>query len=219
LWSVTTDIPANVSGGQSLFVYGMSSVSSQEAFVAIPVVVGEELSSGISVSDVAQSFCPAVLPTPVPTSAPVAVTPTPVPPAPTPVPLAPTPAPSAPALAPPAPVAPPAAAPAPAPAQAGVQLSISSPAAPPLTFNTTSLSASAGAQVTVTYSNDAVGVPHSWHVFGGPDSSALTLAATRIITGPGTMDSVTFTAPTQTGSYFFWCDVHPTIMTGDLVIN
>jgi plastocyanin len=33
------------------------------------------------------------------------------------------------------------------------------------------------------------------------------------------MDSVTFTAPAQAGNFFFWCDVHATIMTGTLVVN
>jgi hypothetical protein len=81
------------------------------------------------------------------------------------------------------------------------------------------LTAPAGADVTVTYTNNEAGVPHNWHVFDGPDSSSATLAATQIITGPGTMDSVTFTAPAQAGNFFFWCDVHATIMTGTLVVN
>ena len=105
-----------------------------------------------------------------------------------------------------------------APAPLAAQLSISSPLSPPLTFNTNVLSASAGAQVTLTYTNDSP-IDHNWHVFNGPDSSAATLATTQIIAGPGASDAVTFTAPTQPGNYFFWCDVHPTIMTGNLVIN
>jgi plastocyanin len=71
----------------------------------------------------------------------------------------------------------------------------------------------------VTFTNDEIGVTHTWHVFNGPDSAAPTLAATQLITGPGATDSVTFTAPTQTGDYFFWCDVHPTIMTGTLTLQ
>ena len=109
--------------------------------------------------------------------------------------------------------------PAPPPAPAAVQLDISSPAAPPLTFNTNTLTAPVGAEVTTTFTNNEVGVTHSWHVFNGPDSNSGTLAVTQLITGPGTMDSVTFTAPAQAGNYFFWCDVHPTIMTGNLVVN
>src|SRR5436305_1819771 len=234
-WSITSVIPTNISGGQSVFVYGTSSVSGQAAFVSIPVVVGEALQG--SVSNQASTFCPTlVAPAPAnPPSAPAAPTPAPAQPAPAPPEPAPTqpapppaapapqppapapvaaPQPPAPAPAPPAPVSPPVAAPAPMAAQ----LSISSPLSPPLTFNTNVLSASAGAQVTLTYTNDSP-IDHNWHVFNGPDSSAATLAATQIIAGPGASDAVTFTAPTQPGNYFFWCDVHPTIMTGNLVIN
>jgi hypothetical protein len=227
-WSLTTSIPANISGGQSLFVYGASSVSNQEAFVSIPIVVGEALPIS-SVSEQAASFCPAIVAPPPPATVPAPASPAPTaaPAPPAAVPAAPTPAPAPPVTAPappiaaptptPAPVAPPV--PAPAPAPAAVQLDISSPAAPPLTFSTNMLTAPVGADVTVTYTNDEAGVPHNWHVFNGPDSSSATLAATQIITGPGTMDSVTFTAPAQAGNFFFWCDVHATIMTGTLVVN
>src|SRR5215469_5008340 len=40
-WSVTTSFPANISGGQDLFVYGTSSVSGQQAFVSIPFVLAQ----------------------------------------------------------------------------------------------------------------------------------------------------------------------------------
>jgi plastocyanin len=221
-WSLTASIPPNISGGQQMFVYGMSSVSGQEAVVSIPIVVSEAQPTP-TVPDVAQSFCPAIMPAsaraatavaatpqPSPSAIPAAATATPQPTA-TAIPAVPTPTPAA------APANPPI--PAPPPAPAAVQLSISSPGVPPLTFDTTTLTAPVGAQVTVTYTNDEAGVPHNWHAFNGPDSSAPTLAATQIITGPGTMDSVTFTAPTQAGNYFFWCDVHPTIMTGQLVLE
>jgi plastocyanin len=230
-WSIASVIPANMSGGQSVFVYGTSSVSGQAAFVSIPVVVGESLQG--SVSNQVVTFCPTlVAPTPTnPPAAPAAPTPAPAqaapaPPQPAPTPLAPVPAaptpqpPAAPAVAAPQPAAPPApvSAPVTAPAPMAAQLSISSPLSPPLAFNTNMLSASAGAQVTLTYTNDSP-IEHNWHVFNGPDSSAPTLAATQIIAGPSASDAVTFTAPTQPGNYFFWCDVHPTIMTGNLVIN
>jgi plastocyanin len=218
-WSLTATLPPNINGGQEMFVYGMSSVSGQEAVVSIPIVVGE-VPTSTSVPDVAQSFCPTfmppaapVIPTVAPTAAPGAtVVPTAVPTAPPAAPIIPTAVPTPP---PAAPANPPVAAPPPA----AIQLGISSPAAPPLTFDTNTLVARAGEQVTLTYTNDEVGVPHNWHLFNGPDSSAATIVATQIITGPGTMDTATFTAPTQTGNYFFWCDVHPTIMTGNLVVG
>jgi plastocyanin len=235
-WSLITDIPASVAGGQSVFVYSTSSVSGQEAFISIPVVVGAELPVGL-VSTQAEVFCPARVAPAAPASPPVALpappTPAPVQPAPAqpapPQPVVPQPAPMQPAIPAPAPQppaptpapAPPAAPmspPAAAPAPMATQLNISSPLSPPLAFNTTTLSAPAGAQVTLTYTNDSP-ISHNWHGFNGPDSSSGTLAATQIIAGPGASDSVTFTAPTQTGNYFFWCDVHPTIMTGTLVVN
>jgi plastocyanin len=217
-WSIITSIPDNLNGGQNLVVYGTSSVSGQQAFVSIPVVVGESASAENPPSDQSQSFCPATItPTPVPTIAPTVQPTVPVVPtvAPTAQPAAPTPQPTPQT----APTAAPTSVPAPPPQAAQIQLAISSPASPPLSFDTTMLSAAAGANVTVTYTNNEPGVPHNWHVFNGPDSSAPTLAETQIITGPGTSDSTTFTAPTQPGDYFFWCDVHPTIMTGTFVVT
>jgi plastocyanin len=102
---------------------------------------------------------------------------------------------------------------------AAIQLSISAPSAPPLTFDTTTLMATAGAPVTVTFTNDS-DLPHNWHVFDGPNSSAPSLAETQIMTGPGAVASVDFTAPTQPGNYFYWCDVHgPAMTTGNLVVE
>jgi plastocyanin len=209
-WSLFATIPAHINGGQQMFVYGKSSVSGQEAIVAIPFSVGPELPPA-DLPEVAQSFCPEVMPPPAPP-----VAPTPQPTAVAVAPVVPTPAPpTAPTPQPAAPITPPVTAPPPA----AIELSISSPDAPPLTFDTTTLSAAAGAQVTVTYTNNEVGVPHNWRLFDSPDSSGPTLATTQIMTGPGAVDSVTFTAPTQAGNYFFWCDVHPSIMTGDLVVG
>jgi plastocyanin len=219
-WSLTATIPTNISGGQQMFVYGLSSVSGQEAMVSIPIVISEAQATP-TVPNTAQSFCPAVMAPTAPAALAVATPPQPTVSA-IPAVATPTPQPEAPAIPPvatptpqPAPANPPVAVPPPA----ATQLSISSPNTPPLSFDTTTLTAPAGASVTVTYTNNEIGVSHNWHVFNGPDSSAPTLATTQLITGPGTMDRVTFNAPAQTGNYFFWCDVHPTIMTGTLVLQ
>jgi plastocyanin len=218
-WSLTATIPPALSGGQNMFIYGRSSVSGQEAIVSIPIVVGEALTNA-SVPSTAQSFCPIVVPAK-PTSPPVIEPPRPPTLPASPSVVAPAPQPTAPPIAPVAP-APAPAAPANLPMAAqppsALQLSISSPAAPPLTFNTTTLSAPAGAQVTVTYTNNST-IPHNWHLFSGPDSSPPSLAQTQVMTGPSAIDAANFTAPTQAGNYFFWCDVHPTIMTGNLVVT
>ena len=51
------------------------------------------------------------------------------------------------------------------------------------------------------------------------DTPQLSIAATSVKSGPGDVETVQFSAPTQVGSYFYRCDVHPTIMTGNLVVG
>jgi hypothetical protein len=41
----------------------------------------------------------------------------------------------------------------------------------------------------------------------------------QIITGPNASVTYRFTAPSQPGTYFFRCDVHPTIMMGQFVVQ
>jgi alcohol dehydrogenase (cytochrome c) len=87
-----------------------------------------------------------------------------------------------------------------------------------LSFNTNQLSAAAGARVTLTYSNDSA-IPHDWHLFNGADPSSPTIATTAIKAGPKDVESVSFAVPSTPGRYFFQCDVHPTLMTGFLVVH
>jgi plastocyanin len=105
-----------------------------------------------------------------------------------------------------------------APASSAGQLTVGTPASDPLSFDTTTLQATAGAQVTLQYTNNST-LPHDWHLFDGPDANAPSIAQTPIKSGPGDVETVQFTAPPQPGSYFYQCDVHPTMMTGHLVVN
>ena len=83
-------------------------------------------------------------------------------------------------------------------------------------FDKSSITATAGLDVTVTLDNRDAGVLHNIafytnrsatsKIFGGP-----------IITGPAT-DTSKFTAP-GAGNYFFRCDVHPDTMTGSFVVQ
>ncbi len=82
-----------------------------------------------------------------------------------------------------------------------------------LAFNPPDFSVPAGATVTVTYVNNS-NLPHNVNFFDGPDNSAPSLGATTVETGPNATETVTFTAPTQPGDYFFWCDVHQNAMKG-----
>src|SRR6266566_1407404 len=87
-----------------------------------------------------------------------------------------------------------------------------------LSFNTNQLTASVGARVTLTYTNDSA-IPHNWHLFDGANASSPSIASTSIKAGPKDVESVSFAVPSTPGRYFFQCDVHPTLMTGYLVVN
>jgi cytochrome c oxidase subunit 2 len=87
-------------------------------------------------------------------------------------------------------------------------------------FDVTNIEVEAGRQVTVTLDNRDAGVPHNWALYDSEqaaNSGAAAIAATSIEAGPNTQ-SVTFDAP-EPGTYFFRCDVHPTLMTGTLVVK
>jgi plastocyanin len=84
-------------------------------------------------------------------------------------------------------------------------------------FDKTSFTVPAGATVILTFINDDAGVPHNFALY---TSSAATtpLFQGGIVTGQVTT-VYTFTAPSQPGTYFFRCDVHPTTMTGSFVVT
>jgi plastocyanin len=83
----------------------------------------------------------------------------------------------------------------------------------PIAFNPADITVAAGATVTVTYLNNS-NLPHNINFFNGADNNAPSLAKSTVATGPNATETVTFTAPTQPGDYFFWCDVHTTAMKG-----
>ena len=87
-----------------------------------------------------------------------------------------------------------------------------------LVFDPAMLEAPAGKVVLVTYTNDS-NLPHNINFFNGADATAPSLGKTEVKPGPGDVQSVTFTAPTTPGDYFFWCDVHGNQMTGTLHVT
>src|SRR5437879_10553794 len=83
-----------------------------------------------------------------------------------------------------------------APASSAGQLTVGTPASDPLSFDTTTLQATAGAQVMLQYTNNS-SIPHNWHLFEGPDANSPTIAQSSIKSGPGDVETVQFTTPTQ----------------------
>ncbi len=86
-----------------------------------------------------------------------------------------------------------------------------------IAFNTSTITVPAGANVTVNFDNEDAGIPHNFALY---DSSAAqnTIFRGEIITGPATTN-YTFTAPSNPGTYYFQCDVHPTQMNGQFVVK
>ncbi|RIE06612.1 cupredoxin domain-containing protein [Candidatus Cryosericum terrychapinii] len=86
-----------------------------------------------------------------------------------------------------------------------------------MAFDTSTITVSAGAHVTITFINNDSGVRHNVAFY----TSA---AATTVIniggmtTGVSTL-TYTFDAPTTPGTYFFRCDVHPSTMTGEFIVQ
>lgn len=86
-----------------------------------------------------------------------------------------------------------------------------------IAFDKKTITVPAGANVVVNFDNQDAGVPHNFAAY--TDSSASNaIFIGQIINGPKTT-TYTFTAPSKPGTYFFRCDVHPTTMTGQLIVT
>jgi plastocyanin len=85
------------------------------------------------------------------------------------------------------------------------------------TFAQSELTFPAGREVTIDFENQDEGLQHNFVLFDGPDASAPQLFSGEIITGPATTEYM-FRAPPP-GSYFFYCEVHPTTMTGTATVT
>ncbi len=90
-------------------------------------------------------------------------------------------------------------------------------AAQNIAFDKASITVKAGSQVTINFNNKDSGIPHNFSMY--TDSSASqNLFKGDTVTGPGTT-VYKFTAPSTPGTYFFRCDIHPTQMTGQFIVQ
>jgi outer membrane protein assembly factor BamB len=85
-----------------------------------------------------------------------------------------------------------------------------------ISYDTKELTASAGARVTLTYTNESA-IAHDWHLFDGSDASAPSIVSTKIQAGPNDVEHVSFSVPSKPGRYYYQCDVHPSLMNGFLI--
>jgi plastocyanin len=93
-------------------------------------------------------------------------------------------------------------------------------AAQNIAFDKRELRVSSGGNVRIRFTNNDAGVEHNVAVY--QSSTNLTAVAPGAIgatfPGPGVVDEVVFAKPAA-GAYFFRCDVHPTIMTGNFIVG
>jgi plastocyanin/heme-degrading monooxygenase HmoA len=83
-------------------------------------------------------------------------------------------------------------------------------------FQPTTLTAPANTEITVTLTNRGR-AKHNIHFLTAQGGQTLPGAKGEIIDG-GTSEALTFTTPGP-GSYFYYCDVHPSQMTGTLIVQ
>ena len=86
-----------------------------------------------------------------------------------------------------------------------------------ISFNMSTITVSAGASVTINFNNQD-SVPHNFSLFTNSSANPPALFQGQVVSGPGTA-TYTFTAPTTPGTYFFRCDIHPTMMTGSFIVQ
>ncbi|HSD58385.1 MAG TPA: cupredoxin domain-containing protein [Methanotrichaceae archaeon] len=83
-------------------------------------------------------------------------------------------------------------------------------------FDKDKITVIAGSKVFINFVNLDVGVPHNFAVYTGPEATR-TIFQGRIVIGP-TKITYAFDAPVDEGIYFFRCDVHPEVMTGQFYV-
>jgi plastocyanin len=88
----------------------------------------------------------------------------------------------------------------------------------PIAYNPNTFTVAAGSSVTVDYTNNS-NIPHDIALFDGPDQNSNIIASSEVGTGPDNAQTVTFTAPSAPGTYFFWCTVHTLTMTGTYTVQ
>nr|WP_303715137.1 PQQ-dependent sugar dehydrogenase [Methanoculleus marisnigri] len=85
-----------------------------------------------------------------------------------------------------------------------------------IAFDLDTITVPAGANVTLGFDNRDEGVPHNVAVYDGPLRTEAIFVG-EIITGPAEI-TYTFTAPSEPGTYYFQCDVHPS-MNGNFIVE
>jgi plastocyanin len=85
-------------------------------------------------------------------------------------------------------------------------------------YDQSELTAPAGADVLLIFDNDDDGVQHNFSLYESEEATEA-LFEGEIVTGIVEGVEYEFRAPEDPGTYHFHCDVHPTQMTGDFIVE
>jgi plastocyanin len=83
-------------------------------------------------------------------------------------------------------------------------------------FDKDKITVIAGSRVFINFVNLDVGVPHNFALYTGSEAIK-SIFLGQVIIGPSKI-TYSFNAPVDSGKYFFRCDVHPKVMTGDFYV-
>ena len=85
-----------------------------------------------------------------------------------------------------------------------------------MAFDKKTITVPAGANVTINFNNKD-SLPHNFAVYTN-SSASTTIFQGQVVTGPNTITYI-FTAPATPGTYFFRCDIHPTSLNGNFIVQ
>ena len=85
-----------------------------------------------------------------------------------------------------------------------------------IAFDKSLITVPSGAHVTVNFVNRDSGVPHTFSVYETTAAQNVIFRG-QAVTGLAKI-KYNFDAPTDPGTYFFRCDIHPTQMTGQFIV-
>jgi plastocyanin len=84
-------------------------------------------------------------------------------------------------------------------------------------YDVSELKAPAGEDITLQFDNDDPGIQHNWSLYEDEEGTQEIFEG-KVLTG---VDTIDYAVPAidEPGTYHFHCDIHPSVMKGELIIE